>query len=77
MSRSNGGELSVEMMEQVSGSFGVPVAAVGAKLPPSGGSRGRQTIDPPPSLGTGYGGDSAGGGGSGGYIGDGDYLRPF
>jgi hypothetical protein len=71
-------ELSLEMIEQVSGGFQVlGIATVGAKLPPSGGSPSRQPIDPPPYLGGDYSGDSAGGGGSGGYMGDGDYLRPF
>jgi len=69
-------ELSLEMMEQVSGGF-TGIATVGAKLTPSGGSPVRQPIDPPPSLGGDYSGDSAGGGGSGGYMGDGNYLSPF
>lgn len=51
-----------------------PPKTVGAKLPPgvSGGSGGphRQPVDPPPYLGTGYSGDSAGGSGGGGYFGD-------
>jgi hypothetical protein len=49
-----------------------PPAKTSAKLPsgkPSGGPH-RQPVDPNPSKGGGYGGDSAGGSGGGGYIGD-------
>ncbi len=71
-------ELSIEVMNHVSGSgIRVPVTALaGAKLPGGSGPH-RQPIDPQPSLGTDYSGDSAGGDGSGGYMGDGNYLRPF
>jgi hypothetical protein len=47
-----------------------PPQTVGVKQPPSGSGKHRQPIDPNPGTGTGYGGDSAGGSGSGGYIGD-------
>ena len=48
-----------------------PPKNVGAKLPPGGsGGPHRQPVDPQPSLGTGYSGDSAGGSGGGGYLGD-------
>jgi hypothetical protein len=49
-----------------------PPAKTSAKLPPgkpSGGPH-RQPVDPNPGKGGNYGGDSAGGSGSGGYIGD-------
>jgi hypothetical protein len=49
-----------------------PPAKTSAKLPPgkpSGGPH-RQPVDPNPSKGGNYGGDSAGGSGGGGYIGD-------
>ncbi|QOZ33106.1 hypothetical protein [Bradyrhizobium sp. CCBAU 53421] len=48
-----------------------PPKMVGAKLPPGGsGGPHRQPVDPPPYLGTDYSGDSAGGSGGGGYLGD-------
>jgi hypothetical protein len=48
-----------------------PPQSVGMKQPPgkSGGPH-RQPVDPSPSLGSGYSGDSAGGSGGGGYFGD-------
>jgi hypothetical protein len=48
-----------------------PPNTVGMKQPPgSSGGPHRQPVDPQPSLGTGYSGDSAGGSGGGGYFGD-------
>lgn len=71
-------ELSLEAMELVCGAGVRPPASVGAKMPPGGTGPHRQPVDPQPSLGSDYSGDSAGSGdGSGGYMGDGNYLRPF
>jgi hypothetical protein len=48
-----------------------PPKTVGLKQPPGGsGGPHRQPVDPPPYLGTDYSGDSAGGSGGGGYLGD-------
>ncbi len=46
--------------------------SAGALQPPSGGGSGphRQPVDPQPSPGGDYSGDSAGGSGGGGYFGD-------
>jgi hypothetical protein len=66
-------ELSLEMMEPVSGGFNWTGISVGtAKLPTSNPRR--QPVDPSPSLGTSYSGDSVGGApAGGGYLGDPDY----
>ena len=57
-------ELSLEVLEQVSGS--------------GGGVRVRQTIDGPPQKGGSYNGDNFDTDPvSGGYMGDGNYLRPL
>ncbi|MHC2461209.1 hypothetical protein [Bradyrhizobium embrapense] len=56
---------------QAGGLHMTPPKSVGAKLPPGGsGGPHRQPVDPQPSLGSGYSGDSAGGSGGGGYFGD-------
>jgi hypothetical protein len=57
--------LSVDELERVSG--GNTWLLVSARQP---SSPHRQPIDPNPSMGSGYGGDSAGGSGGGGYFGD-------
>jgi len=58
--------LSLDELERVSG--GNSWLLLGARQASSRPHR--QPIDPNPSTGGGYGGDSAGGSGSGGYIGD-------
>ncbi len=49
-----------------------PPKTTGVKMPSSGSPSGphRQPVDPSPGKGGDYGGDSAGGSGSGGYMGD-------
>jgi peptidase E len=60
------GNLSLDELERISG--GNTWLLLGATRVSSGPHR--QPIDPNPSTGTGYGGDSAGGSGGGGYFGD-------
>ncbi len=80
MSERNGmRELSFEMMEQVCGAgVKVPVFAGAKMLGGGSGSPHRQPVDPPPSLGSGYNGDSFDTDPqSGGYMGDGNSYPPF
>ena len=72
-------ELSVEMLEQVSGSgIRVPVTALAGKISGGGSGPHRQPVDPSPYLGTGYNGDSFDTDpSSGGYMGDGNYYHGF
>jgi hypothetical protein len=60
------GNLSLDELERVSagGTWLVVGTALASPRPH------RQPIDPNPSTGSGYGGDSAGGSGGGGYFGD-------
>ncbi len=60
------GNLSLDELERVSGGGSwLVLGTVQASSRPH-----RQPIDPNPSTGSGYGGDSAGGSGGGGYFGD-------
>ncbi len=65
---------ATEVMAGDSPNKGVtPPKTTGVKMPPSGSSPSgphRQPVDPSPGKGGDYSGDSAGGSGSGGYIGD-------
>jgi hypothetical protein len=79
-------ELNLDDLTAISGGgftgpvfSGVKQLGIGGTRTSGGGSGPhRGGVDPNPQLGTDYSGDSAGGGGgSGGYMGDGNYLRPF